>query len=56
MNYERATSLCGFHGGELAEIPTEEVYVAVYDYVKANWYFTLNEEAGTVVYMARFQL
>ena len=51
MNYERARSLCAFHGGGLAEIPSEEVYDAVYDYVKTNWYFTLNGESGTVVYI-----
>ena len=49
MNYERARSLCAFHGGGLAEIPTEEVYDAVYDYVKTNWYFTLNQETANFV-------
>ena len=49
MNYERARSLCAFHGGGLAEIPTEEVYNAVYDYVKTNWYFTLNQETSNHV-------
>ena len=49
MNYESARSLCAFHGGGLAEIPTEEVYDAVYDYVKTNWYFTLNQETRNYV-------
>ena len=51
MKYERARSLCAFHGGGLAEIPTEDVYVAVYDHVKTNWYFTLNDVTETVLYI-----
>ena len=38
VDYHTADSLCNFHGGLLAEIPTEQVYNAVYDYVKKNWY------------------
>ena len=38
VDYYTADSLCNFHGGWLAEIPTEQVYNAVYDYVKKNWY------------------
>ena len=49
MNYERARSLCAFHGGGLAEIPTEEVYDPVYDYVKTNWYFILNQKTANYV-------
>ena len=38
VNYYTAASMCTFHGGLLAEIPTEEVYNAVYDYMKKSWY------------------
>ena len=49
VNYDTAASLCTFHGGWLAEIPTEQVYNAVYDYVKKNWYtWTENKRAKLV--------
>ena len=42
MVYEAARNLCAFNGMTLAEIPSEEVYNAVYNYVKSNWYLTTN--------------
>ena len=49
MIYERASSLCAFHGYALAEIPTEEVYDAVYSYVKANWYILLDSQTSEYI-------
>ena len=51
VTYERASSLCAFHGYGLAEIPTEEVYNAVYSYVKANWYILLDSQASTFIHI-----
>ena len=49
VNHEKARRLCTFHGGALAEIPTEEVYNAVFDYVKTNWYIDLNHQESSFV-------
>ena len=51
VNYERARSLCTFHGGALAEIPNEEVFNAVYKYVKANWYIDLNHHSSVSIHI-----
>ena len=51
VNYERARSLCTFHDGALAEIFTEEVFNAVYKYVKANWYIELNHHSATFIHI-----
>ena len=51
VNYERARSLCTFQGGALAEIPTEEVFNAVYNYVKANWYIDLNHQTSAFIHI-----
>ena len=50
VNYERAKSLCTFHGGALLEIPTEEVFKAVFDYVKANWYIELTHPHSAYIH------
>ena len=44
-NYETARSLCAYHGMGMAEIPTEQVYRAVYSYVQRSWYryMTINQ-------------
>ena len=49
VDYNTAASLCTFHGGLLAEIPTEQVYNAVYDYVKKNWYTWTDNESSNIV-------
>ena len=47
VNYDQARSLCDFHGGILAEIPTEEVFNSLHNYVKENWYIELNHQNNT---------
>lgn len=42
MNKLRSRDFCQFHGGVLAELPTQEVYQAVFDYVKRSWYLEMN--------------
>ena len=42
INYQQASDLCQFHGGVLAEIPSEDVYDAVFRYVKRSWYYQPN--------------
>ena len=42
ITYDQASVICRFHGGVLAEIPTEEVYQAVFRYVKRSWYYESN--------------
>ena len=49
VNYETARSLCTFHGMGMAEIPTEQVYRAVYRYVQRSWYITINQESSDYV-------
>ena len=50
VNYDQARSLCNFHGGALAEIPTEEVFNALYKYVKAKWYIDINYPNSTWIH------
>ena len=49
VDYNTAASLCNFQGGLLAEVPTEQVYNAVYDYVKNNWYTLIEKESFSYV-------
>ena len=50
VNFDRARSLCAFHGYGLAEITSEEVYNAIFGYVKANWYIDLGRQDVTYIH------
>ena len=39
ISYQEASDLCQFHGGVLARIHSEEVYLAVFRYIKRSWYY-----------------
>ena len=43
VNFTQANASCAFHGGDLAEIPNEQVYEAVYNYIKFNWQRAIDE-------------
>jgi len=38
INLQKASDLCSFHGGVLAEIPSEKSYRTIFNYVKRSWY------------------
>ena len=42
VNFTQADAICRYRGGELAEIPTEQVYNTVYEYIKQSSYYTIN--------------
>ena len=37
VTFIQAESLCAFHGGLVAEVPSEAVYTAVFEYVRRTW-------------------
>ena len=43
VNFEKASSLCSFHGATLAEIPTQQVYEAILNYMKKSWFYEIGE-------------
>ena len=43
VNFEEANSLCSFHGATLAEIPTQQVYEAILNYMKKSWFFEIGQ-------------
>ena len=42
LSFQAASDLCVFHGGVLAEIPTEDAYDVIFNYVKKSWYLETN--------------
>ena len=43
VNFEEASSLCSFHGTTLAEIPTQQVYEAILNYMKKSWFYVIGQ-------------
>jgi len=37
VNYVASSDQCSFHGGRLADIPTDQLFHQVYDYIKQEW-------------------
>ena len=49
VNFTQSNAICRFHGGELAEIPTRQVYNTVYKYIQSSWYYRISEELNNFV-------
>ena len=45
VNFTQADAICRYRGGDLAEIPTEQVYNTVYEYIKQSSYYTINGDS-----------
>jgi len=48
LSYNQARELCNFHEGDLAEIPTNEEYDAIFSYVKRSWFLEPSRNYGQV--------
>ena len=46
VNFTQANASCAFNGGDLAEIPNEQTYEAVYNYIKFNWHRAIKDLSG----------
>ena len=44
VTFLQAQNLCTFHGGLVAEIPNEEVYQAVFKYIRRTWSVDLDAQ------------
>ena len=45
VNFTQAEAVCRYRGGELAEIPTKQVYDTVYEYIEQSSYYTINGDS-----------
>ena len=44
VNFDDANSLCSFHGATLAEIPTQQVYDAIFNYLRNSWFYEIADD------------
>ena len=49
VSFLQAQNLCVFHGGVMAEIPSETVYNAVFRYIRRTWNVDLDAKTRNFV-------